>query len=111
MPTKKTTATHAAKKPVVTKKEVGTKSEHVVKKAPQAVNHDHSLLESDIAKLKKEVDDLKSALAALVSASKQNKDPLPRLREIDPRLDNLLRSIKKSSKWTEVRTKVQSFKF
>tara|TARA_R110001592_G_scaffold73536_1_gene224323 strand:- start:1170 stop:1523 length:354 start_codon:yes stop_codon:yes gene_type:complete len=115
MPIKKTTAAPAAKKPAVAKKEVAQKP------APKAVSHDHSVLESDIDSLKKEVAILKSALAASVVAHKEsdlqladalelletkvNNSNLKDVSSKDPRVDSIIKNIKNSHVYTQLRAK------
>ena len=92
MPTKKTVTAPVSKKPIA-KKEV------------EAVSHDHSVLESDIDSLKKEVASLKLALAAYATLEANIKLLKVKVDEInfketsleDDRLTELLQSIKASS--------------
>ena len=92
MPTKNTITAAVAKNPIA-KKEV------------EAVSHDHSVLESDINNLKKEVASLKSALEVYATFEANIKSLKAKVDEInfkemslkDDRLTELLQLIKESS--------------
>jgi len=113
MPTKKTTTAAVVKKPIA-KKEV------------QAVSHDHSVLESDIDILKKEVASLKLALAESIIAHEKSDAQLAETLELlklkvgetnskelsasDPRVDKLISSIARSSNYNHAREYIQKIK-
>ena len=104
MPTKKTAAAPAAKKPAA-------------KPAAKPVSHDHLELKSDIDSLKKEVAILKSALAASVVAHKESDLKLADALELleakvdennqpeskDARYDELIKDIKKFHEYRDLR--------
>ena len=111
MPTKKTTTAQVSKKPIA-KKEV------------QAVSHDHSVLESDIDILKKEVASLKLALAESIIAHEKSDAQLAETLELlklkvgetnskelsasDPRVDKLISNIKHNVGYAQLRLKYKN---